>query len=103
MGMFDYITYKGKTYQTKNTPSQFLENYKIDQNNMLWHEACEYETVDNEEAFLGMQIITKNKEWAPCSMSGELYMVPDNDLESPAILALVWKGEIIRIEDVLDP
>ena len=31
MGMFDNIQYKGRPYQTKDTPLQTLDNYKIEQ------------------------------------------------------------------------
>ena len=37
MGMFDYITYKGNKYQTRDTPSQTLDNYEIREDGTLWH------------------------------------------------------------------
>jgi len=30
MGMFDNIEYRGRQYQTKDTPLQTLDNYKIE-------------------------------------------------------------------------
>ena len=47
MGMFDQLWFEGEEYQTKDTPSQLLDNYKIEQepvsgNWYLWHE--EYDT-----------------------------------------------------------
>jgi len=43
MGMFDNIEYRGRPYQTKDTPAQMLDNYKIEQDQdsghwYLWHE-----------------------------------------------------------------
>lgn len=35
MGMFDYINYNGKLYQTKDTPEQCLELYEI-RKDELW-------------------------------------------------------------------
>lgn len=36
MGMFDYINYQGKQYQTKNTPAQRLASYEIKEDGTLW-------------------------------------------------------------------
>lgn len=52
MGMFDYLRCEYPLpvdganeleYQTKDTPSQFLENYKIEKDGTLSYESCRYE------------------------------------------------------------
>jgi len=57
MGMFDEITckyplpYDGANaliYQTKSTPSQWLDRYEIREDGTLWHEV--YDTEDQSEA-----------------------------------------------------
>jgi len=40
MGMFDYITHEGRRYQTKDTPDQYLSEYRIVNGRLLgdeWH------------------------------------------------------------------
>jgi hypothetical protein len=37
MGMFDEIHYQGEVYQTKDTPCQMLDKYKIDYNQDSGH------------------------------------------------------------------
>jgi len=65
MGMFDYITYNGNKYQTKNTPSQSIDNYEI-RNNQLWYEDYDAEWIDAERgSFLG-HIEKKNLRWTFC-------------------------------------
>lgn len=52
MGMYDYIRcerelpvggFESRVFQTKDTPSQYLENYVIKADGSLWHEECDYE------------------------------------------------------------
>ena len=70
MGMFDNIHYKGRQYQTKDTPLQTLDNYKIEQDQdsghwYLWHEEYDSEWVDDEGLF-GGTIIQSNERWVCC-------------------------------------
>jgi hypothetical protein len=70
MGMFDYIHYEGQEYQTKDTPSQMLDKYKIDYNQdsghlFLWHEDYDAEWVDGE-GFLGGYLRQFNERWVCC-------------------------------------
>ncbi len=42
MGMFDYVTHEGRRYQTKDTPDQYLSEYRIVNGRLLgdeWHSA----------------------------------------------------------------
>jgi len=52
MGMFDYINYGGKEYQTKDTPAQMLENYEI-RGNELWYKDTQYEWTEDDSIFGG--------------------------------------------------
>ena len=70
MGMFDNIMYKGRQYQTKDTPLQTLDNYKIEQDQdsghwRLWHEEYDSEWVEDEGLF-GGTIVQSNERWMCC-------------------------------------
>ena len=71
MGMFDNIQYKGEEYQTKDTPAQLLDNYKIEQDQdsghwRLWHEEYDSEWIDSDDGFLGGTIVQSNERWVCC-------------------------------------
>lgn len=71
MGMFDNIEYRGRQYQTKDTPLQTLDNYKIEQDQAsghwyLWHEEYDSEWVDSDDGFLGGTIVQSNERWVCC-------------------------------------
>jgi hypothetical protein len=70
MGMFDYIHYQGQEYQTKDTPCQMLDKYKIDYNQdsghlFLWHEDYDSEWVEEEGPF-GGHLRQFNERWVCC-------------------------------------
>ena len=70
MGMFDNLEYRGRQYQTKDTPLQTLDNYKIEQNQddghwYLWHEEYDSEWVEGEGLF-GGSIRQSNERWVCC-------------------------------------
>jgi hypothetical protein len=77
MGMFDNIHYRGREYQTKDTPLQTLDNYKIAQDQYtghwwLWHEEYDAEWVVGEGLF-GGSIKKSNHRWVHCSdFSGDI-------------------------------
>lgn len=62
MGMFDYIKYNDKTYQTKDTPAQFMEHYEI-RGDELWYERVKREWVDDDSHFLGGYLNKISSEW----------------------------------------
>lgn len=71
MGMFDNIEYKGRQYQTKDTPLQTLDNYKIEQDQdsghwYLWHEEYDSEWVDDEDSLFGTTRVQSNERWVCC-------------------------------------
>ena len=63
--MFDYLYYEGAKYQTKDTPAQGCDNYKIE-NGELWYENYESEWVEDKERFLGGYIHQFNERWECC-------------------------------------
>ena len=67
MGMFDYLDYEGHQYQTKDTPKQGCDNYKID-NGELWYEEYDAKWIDDEEGhqWLGGHMETFNHRWIRC-------------------------------------
>ena len=65
MGMFDYINYNGNKYQTKDTPSQYMDNYEI-RNNQLWHENYDAEWIDPEEGSEFGHLEKRNIRWTFC-------------------------------------
>lgn len=70
MGMFDNLEYQGRPYQTKDTPLQTLDNYKIEQSQddghwYLWHEEYDSEWVEGEGLF-GGSIRQSNERWVCC-------------------------------------
>ena len=70
MGLFDHLYYEGHEYQSKDTPAQALDNYKIERDQdsghiYLWHEEYDAEWVDGEGLF-GGSIKTSNHRWVCC-------------------------------------
>ena len=63
MGMFDYIRYKGKQYQTKDTPNQWMDTYEIRDDNALWVEKYDSEWINEPEALFGGYLNQKNHYW----------------------------------------
>lgn len=65
MGLFDHINYDGHVYQTKDTPHQSLDRYKIE-NDKLWHEAYKAKWVKDETNLFGHHLETSDHRWEPC-------------------------------------
>jgi hypothetical protein len=70
MGMFDYLHYEGNKYQTKDTPSQMLDDYKIEHDQdsghiYLWHQEYDAEWVKDEGLF-GGSLRQFNHRWVHC-------------------------------------
>jgi hypothetical protein len=105
MGMFDNIEYKGRQYQTKDTPLQTLDNYKIEQDQTsghwyLWHEEYDAEWVDHDDGFLGGTLHQSNHCWVCCNdFDGEIrfyYYRSDEDQEE--YRALFMDGQMLKIK-----
>lgn len=110
MGMFDYIQYKGEQYQTKDTPCQSLDEYKIEQNQddghwYLWHE--DYDTEWNEhEGLFGGSIRQFNQRWVACQdFDGQIcFYRSANDNRDSWIeyRALFMDGRMLKIKETFD-
>jgi hypothetical protein len=105
MGMFDNLEYRGRQYQTKDTPLQTLDNYKIEQDQTsghwyLWHEEYDSEWVDSEDGFLGGTLVQSNERWIRCdNFDGEIrfyYYRSDEDQEE--YRALFMDGQMLKIK-----
>lgn len=98
MGMFDYIRYNGKTYQTKDTPDQFMGEYEI-RGDELWFNNVMYTWVDDDGALFGGRLEPISSEWERQeNFDGTIEF---GDLEEDYI-ALFWEGRMIRIKCLRD-
>ena len=105
MGMFDNIMYKGRQYQTKDTPLQTLDNYKIEQDQdsghwYLWHEEYDSEWVDDEDSLFGTTRVQSNERWVCCHDFDGLicfyYWRSEQDQEE--YQALFMDGRMLKIK-----
>ena len=65
MGMFDHIEFQGQQYQTKDTPLQLCEYYRIDDLGRLWEQQYDAEWISGE-GLLGGHIHQTNQRWVEC-------------------------------------
>lgn len=63
MGMFDWVEWQGQQYQTKDTPRQLCDNYRIDDRGQLWQEEYDAEWVEDPERLFGAYIKQTNQRW----------------------------------------
>jgi hypothetical protein len=94
MGMFDYVFYKELQYQSKDTPAQLLDNYKIEQdqtdnNWYLWYEEYDAEWVDGEGIF-GGGLKKFNERWVRCDGFDGLIRFYREDAERGGYKADAW-------------
>ena len=115
MGMFDNLHYQGHEYQTKDTPAQMLDNYKIEQDQIsglwyLWHE--EYDSEWQEDGgFFGGHLKQYNQRWVRCdNFDGvvDFYRSADNTTTVPEnwieYHALFMDGRLLKIhEKITEP
>jgi len=111
MGMFDTIQYQGEEYQTKDTPAQSLDNYKIEQDLddghwYLWHEEYDIEWIDDEDRWGGGYSKQSNHRWVACEdFDGNLsfYRSDKENLDCwIEFKALFMDGRMIKIKEVFD-
>ena len=111
MGMFDNIRYRGEEYQTKDTPAQLLDNYKIEQDPAngswwLWHEEYDAEWIDDDTGFLGGHVKQSNHRWVACEeFDGNLRFYrsdPEDRSRWIEYRALIMDGQMIKIREVFD-
>lgn len=103
MGMFDYLHYRGREYQTKDTPTQMLDNYKIEQDQdsghwYLWHEEYDAAWTDNEGLF-GGSLVRSNERWVHCAdFDGEIrFYHYRSEQDQEEYRALFMDGQMLKI------
>jgi len=96
MGMFDTVYYKGVTHQSKDTPSQSLAEYAIE-NEDLWFKNVKYQWVDNEKDLMGGHLDRVSENWEHLNdFSGQIIFYTDKE----EYLALFWEGKMIKIKQL---
>lgn len=106
MGMFDYLSYNGKLYQTKDTPAQTMEIYEI-RGDELWFKKVESEWVEDEKAFFGGYLEPISSIWEFCEDFDGLIRFYREDVENGGhkhnawieYKALFMDGKIIKITE----
>ena len=102
MGMFDYITYGGTQYQTKDTPDQFMSNYEI-RGDELWYRKVESEWIENEDTLFGGYLEEVSAEWLFLKDFDGSIVFYTSDKESKEWIeykALFMDGRMIKIVKV---
>jgi len=90
MGMFDWVEFEGNKYQSKDTPRQMLDQYKIDELGRLWVEEYDAEWINDASHLFGMYLDTKNHHWKWCDdFSGSLRFYRENQ-EQGGYSANAW-------------
>lgn len=113
MGMFDDIYYQGEKYQTKDTPHQSLDRYKIENDQdsghtYLWHEAYKAKWVEDDDSFFGHRLETSDHRWECCHDFDGLIRFYREDKENGGYKADKWieykalfmDGKMIKIERI---
>ena len=105
--MFDHIHYQGKEYQTKDTPNQMLDNYKIEQDQdsghwFLWHEEYDSDWVEEADRFGGGYLKQYNHRWIRCDDFDGLirfywYRTEEDQEEYEA---LFMDGQMLKIKTI---
>ena len=110
MGMFDHVLYQGREYQTKDTPAQMLDNYKIEQDPEsgdwhLWYEEYDAEWIQDAGQMFGGSIKQSNHRWVCCDdFDGEIrfyYYKSHEDQEE--YRALFMDGRMLKIRLTSEP
>ena len=107
MGMFDYLHYEGQEYQSKDTPSQSLDNYKIEHDQdsghiYLWHQDYDAEWVEGEGLF-GGSLRQFNHRWVHCwDFDGKIrfYRTENKGETWIEYSALFMDGQLLRIKKI---
>ena len=110
MGMFDQLYYQGEEYQTKDTPRQALDNYKIELDQTsghwyLWYEDYDAEWLENVGLF-GGSLRKFNERWVPCDDFDGLVRFYREDQERGGYKADAWvefqalfmNGQMIKLK-----
>ena len=108
--MFDYIQYEGKEYQSKDTPNQLCDKYKIEEEQetgrlYLWREAYKAKWVNDDSTPLGHRLETWDHHWIHCDDFDGLIHFYRQDKEHDAWIefkALFMDGKALKLEKISD-
>jgi hypothetical protein len=90
MGMFDWVEFEGQQYQTKDTPNQLCDNYRIDGLGQLWVEEYDAEWISDSTSLFGGYINQSNQRWVECrDFTGPMRFYRE-DKESGGYQANAW-------------
>lgn len=104
--MFDHLYYRGREYQTKDTPAQMLDKYKIEQDQTsghwyLWREEYDAEWEEGGGLF-GGTLKRNNLRWVRFDeFDGEIrfyYYRTEQDQEE--YRALFMDGQMLKIKTI---
>jgi hypothetical protein len=111
MGMFDYITHEGSRYQTKDTPDQYLSEYRIENGRLVFDE-YHVEDVPKEQrpypdddgllGWIGSQRRIIDQSSVDQHWHGYIDMVPD-DGSGGSFRAKFTDGNLVSFELLADP
>lgn len=105
MGMFDYLYYKGKEYQTKDTPDQYLSTYEL-RDDGLWYKDVQHSWVDSEESLFGGYLNEISHEWKRLDKYDGLVLFydyhknKDGTWHDEEWKLLLMDGNILKLEQV---
>ena len=117
MGLFDYLRCKypipvdganDLDYQTKDTPSQYMDSYEIREDGTLWHEA--YDTEDRSDPnatglnALRGKMTRINARWEQQAITGEVRFYTSRDkppLNWIELSAYFVNGELKQLEVII--
>lgn len=103
MGMFDHLTCKyplpvsganDLDYQTKDTPSQVLDNYEIREDGALWFRDYTVRVEDDPKSPVGITVHRENEVWKPVILTGEIRFY--TTLQSDHTGWIEWSGYFER-------
>ena len=108
--MFDYVYYKGKEYQSKDTPCQLCDKYKIEEEQetgqlYLWHEAYKAKWVKDSDTISGYRLETWDHRWEHCDeFDGVInFYRQDRPIEAwVEYKALFMNGVALKLEKISD-
>lgn len=107
MGMFDYVEYRGKQYQSKDTPAQMCDNYKIEQDQdsgqwLLWHEEYDSDWCQEDGQLFGGTLQQSNHRWVHCAdFDGAIrFYWYRSDEDQEEYKSLFMDGRMLKIRTV---
>jgi hypothetical protein len=110
MGMFDWLEFDGHKYQSKDTPRQLCDEYRIDELGRIWEEQYEAEWISDPDRLFGGYIEQHNRHWKLCEdLSGVVRFYRENK-EAGGYQADAWieyeaefeNGQMISLRSVED-